>query len=77
MSGWRFEPTLDNGMVYASSMLNRNFNIYVDVNYGKHKEMAVFIIRIMVIFLRYIVRKKCQKKTFPTPLPTINIGAYR
>ena len=44
MSGWKFEPTLDNGMVYASSMINRNFNVYVYVNYGKHQEMAVFII---------------------------------
>ena len=44
MSGWRFEPTLANGMVYASSMINRNFNVYIDVNYGKHQERAVFII---------------------------------
>ena len=44
MSGWIFEPTLDNGVVYASQMINRNFNVYVDVNYGKHQEMAVFII---------------------------------
>ena len=95
MSGSRFEPTLDNGMVYTSSMINRDFNVYVDVNYGehqeravfiiwitvifihKHQEMAVFIIWITVIFLRYIVRKKCQQRTFPTPLPTINTGAYR
>ena len=44
MSGWRFEPTLDNGMVYASSMINHDFNVYVDVNYGTHQERTVFII---------------------------------
>ena len=36
MSGGRFEPTLSNGtvciyMVYASCMVNRNFNGYADV----------------------------------------------
>ena len=95
MSGLSFKPTLDNGMVYASSMINCNFDVYVYVNYGKHQErtviiiwitvifihrhqkMVVFIIWITVIFLGYIVKKKCQKRTFPTPLPTINIGVYR
>ena len=43
MSGWRFEPTLDNGMVYASSMINRYINVYVDVNSGRNQEKAVFI----------------------------------
>ena len=40
----RFEPTLDNGMIYASSMINHNFNVYDDGNCGKHQEMAVFIV---------------------------------
>ena len=44
MSGWRFEPSLDNGMIYASSMINCKFNVYVDVNYGKHHEREVFVI---------------------------------
>ena len=35
------------------------------------------IVQIVQIFLRYIVRKKCQKRTFPTPLPTINISTDR
>ena len=42
MSGGRSEPTLYNGtvyihMVYASCMVNRNFNVYADVKFRRFK----------------------------------------